>query len=182
MEIKPSVGWQNTSEPKESEIVESYRCSECKKVYVDKLIADKCCEIKYCNCGKKLRPHYLICSKCREKRNYEEANKIKYSKYEIEYLYDENSGEYFYDKENMMDYYADEELDPPSWAYGCYTRNFKINIDLLFENAIDQMHDEFSSEDIRYEKELREFVKKWNDKQTGITYFKDIKTVVLLGE
>ena len=157
-----------------------YRCSRCHKVSTDKNIAERCCKPGKCRvCGKELEPYYLLCESCRNKENYEKAEKIKISDYKIECIFDPNYDKYFRDKEELEDFYeCEENYELPEWVWGCEETPFEIDIDSAIENAEESMYEDF--DDIVDEKELRDFIKVWNNKQTAKAYYPDRKTIVLL--
>lgn len=161
-------------------VIESkiYICLICKKFSYDKNIAKKCCEIKYCGCGEKLTVYSTRCIKCTEKLRDEEANKIDYSDYTGTMFYDKNSDSYFSDREEMLDYYTSEDItNIPFFVYACHEIYFKVNIDNAIESACDKMHYEF--DEIKDEQELIDFVREWNENQTGISYYPDYKNIVV---
>jgi len=159
-----------------------YRCTICNKVSADKDVAEKCCQPGKCRvCGKELKPYYTLCDLCKRKEYYDKANKIKYSDYKLEYLYDEIYDKYFRDYEEMLEYYEENEAEKTlSWAWGCSEYSFKINIDNAIESAEENMYDDF--DDIIDYEELVNFIKEWNDKQTAKAYLPDYKTVIILSE
>jgi hypothetical protein len=163
-----------------SKKIEVYQCSICNKIFFDKEFTDKCCKPGKCNiCGIELKPCHLQCDKCSVKIKYEKANKIKYSDYKLEYLYDDRYDKYFKNYEDLLEFYElNDDNDIPKWAWGCSEYQFKIDIDSALEDAEEKMYEDF--DDIVGVEELYEFIEKWNDKQTAKAYFIDNKTVVLL--
>ena len=150
-------------------------------------------------CGKLNTTDYCNCDLSRAKRkserikgSYEKAKKIKYSEYKTEWLYDENSDEFYKDKEALMDFYydaaygediPDEEIQYPKWAFGCTEIPFVLDIDHALESASEEMHEDFDYDrDLTDVNELYDFIKQWNEKQSAMSYMVDYKTVVLLDE
>lgn len=156
-----------------------YKCSICDNWSYDKNLADKCCEIKQCECGKDTRPHYFECDDCMLKSRYEKAKKIKYSDYSGTWLYDNESERFFIDKEAMEDYYYEDGNvnDMPKWVHACEENVFCINIDRCIENAEEEMYDDF--EDIVDKSDLLLFVEEWNSKQIGKSYDVDCSTIII---
>lgn len=171
-----------------------YECSECKKVFLVKKTADNCCKKKdnTCRvCGCEVNSPWLICHECQDKERFEKAKKVKYSEYPIKWLWDEAMQEFFCDAESLAEKYGEEAYekygtdvgkfpDLPDWTYGCTEIPFRIDIEGAIENAEEEMYEDF--DDIVDEKEMRDFVKAWNEKQTGKSYEIDYSTVVLLNE
>ena len=179
--------------------IKVWKCEKCGKSYLSQEVADNCCKDKkgytcrVCGCDTKL--YFLICDTCCNKERFEKAKKVKYSEYEVGYLWDENQEKYFRDKDELEEKYEEDALeeegafeeelsfDPkaiPTWCYGCTEKPFEINIDGAIENAEEEMYEDFN--DINDEQELRDFVKAWNAKQTGKSYESDYGIVVLLNE
>ena len=75
-------------------------------------------------CGKEVGQYWLICPTCREKERFEKAKKVKYSEYKEGCLWDERTGKYYYDKEDLEEEYHDYAYDKgkkpiyPTWCYG----------------------------------------------------------------
>lgn len=172
--------------------IKAWRCEKCNKSWVDKQVADKCCaenKKTFCSkCGEQAQKGYTICEKCIEEKRYENAKKIKYSDYQEEFLYDENKQEYYSDKEELEEAYYDDACDEkeepiyPNWCYACTHFTFGIDIDNMIEMASEDMYEDFDETDIIDLEELKDFMKKWNKKQTSKTYSADYKTVVMLNE
>jgi len=175
--------------------VDAWKCEKCGKAYLNKAATDDCCrekpETKYtCRvCGCETKEYYLICPRCDNNERFKKAKKVKYSEYKVGYLWDENKDEYFRDKEALEEKYLNDAEDVenegafpeiPTWCYGCTEIPFSIDIDGAIETAVERMYEDFN--DIEDEKGLRDFIKEWNAKQTGMTYESDYKTVVLLNE
>jgi hypothetical protein len=160
--------------------IEVYQCSVCNKISFDKDLADICCKPGKCNiCGKEVKPYYTRCDECYAKIRYEKANKIKYSDYKLEYLYDDRYDKYFRDYEELLEFYElNDDNEIPKWVWGCIEHPFKIDIRSALENAEEQMYEDF--DDIVDAEELHKFIETWNDKQTAKSYSPDYKTVILL--
>lgn len=174
--------------------VKAWKCEKCSSYYFSKTVADDCCKdkpiaIKTCRvCGCVVEGHRVICQICLEQERFAKAKKVKYSEYEVGYLWDEDTDSYFRDKESLEEKYLDDAEDSedklipefPAWCYGCTEIPFHVDIDGAIENALENMYEDFN--DIDDEDGLRDFVKEWNAKQNGMTYETDYKTVVLLNE
>ena len=173
--------------------IKAYQCEKCSKYFLNKAATDDCCKdkpeavIRTCRvCGCAVDSYQLICHICLNQERFAKAKKVKLSEYEVGYLWDETKDEYFRDKEALEDRYDDDADDDgtipeyPTWCYGCTEIPFQVDIDSAIENALENMYEDF--DDIDDEDGLRDFVKEWNAKQSGMTYETDYKTVVLLND
>lgn len=178
-----------------SQEVKAWKCDKCGKAWLNKQFADDCCkekpkeEYKCRVCGCETKPPWGICQLCREKERFEKAKKVKYSEYKIDCLYDETTGKYYADKEELEeDYFNDatdygDEAKYPEWVYGCVVISFRIDIENALERASEDMYEDFDVEkSVVNHKELIDFVKAWNEKQTAKAYSSDYHTAVLLNE
>ena len=177
-----------------SKEIKVWKSEKCGQYFLNKPAADDCCvipvEIKgNCRvCGCEIDKFRTICQTCLNQERFSNAKKVKYSEYEVGYLWDENQEKYFPGKGELEEQYYedvdDEEFrldsEMPTWCYGCTEKPFEIDIDRAIESAEEEMYDDF--DDITDKQELRDFVKKWNAKQSGKSYWMDYKTVVLLNE
>jgi len=117
-----------------SKEIKAYKCSDCNQSYLDKSVADKCCQPKHCeDCGIELSKtwYYTVCSGCKTKREeikelerYNKATKYTFDnvpKESIEYVFSElypyNEG-YFYaddtdiDEHNIKYVYGTKRVSP----------------------------------------------------------------------
>lgn len=165
--------------------VPAYICTDCGTAFSSKDVAEKCCSTKKCDiCGNDLpkKSHYFRCESCRKTARFEKATKIKYSDYKVPMFYDEQSDQYFDSYEDMVEYYENnlcegEELVLPKYVFGCKENIFKINIENAVESAIEDMYDDF--DDIVDLKQLHDFVKEWNQKQTAKSYYQDNNVIII---
>lgn len=153
--------------------------------------------IKTCKyCGKLLPKHTNRCS-CEEYREQETKEKrIKYQevinkakeielKDASEYIYDEESEQYFSDEISFVDYwwelYKEEshycsnfdeyfEKYVPKVLWNCEEIKISMDADSIIENACEELHED-ARDNISDEKELQEFLDKWCEKQTGTTTY-----------
>lgn len=85
-----------------SKEITAYKCSDCGQSYLDKSVADKCCQPKLCeDCGCEIpkNHYYIACAECRTKREekkeldrYNKATKYTFEsapKESIEMIYSE---------------------------------------------------------------------------------------------
>ena len=155
--------------------------------------------IKTCAyCGKPLPKQSIRCD-CEEyKEHEEEENRIKYQKTinkakEIElkdiseYIYDEESEQYFSDKfsfaEHWWELYQEGDHDCfnfdeyfekyiPKVLWNCKEVKMSIDADSIIENACDDLHED-ALDAISYEdkQELQDLLDEWCAKQTGTTTY-----------
>ena len=171
-----------------SKEMEVWKCEKCGLVYVDKMNADSCCkdksEASCCKvCGNTIEKYRTMCDDCLAKERYEKGTKIKYSEYDLEWLYDNNTDRYFSDVDALSDHYDCENLELPKWCYGCDEIPFVVNIDSALENASEEMYEDFDygTEAVDLG-ELIDFIDKWNKKQTAKAYESNYKKIILLNE
>ena len=153
--------------------------------------------IKTCKyCGKLLPKQTNRCS-CDGYREQEaEEKRIKYRdvinkakeielKDASEYIYDEESEQYFCDEFSFVDHWWDlyQEGDHdcsnfdeyfekyiPKVLWNCEEVKILIDAGSIIENACDELHED-ARDNISDEKELQEFLDKWCEKQTGTTTY-----------
>ncbi len=164
----------------------AHQCGKCKKAYADKEVAEKCCTPTYCpKCGVEKPSYYLHCEKCRLENQYAAGNKIAYTDYKIGMMYDEHTNKYYREYEDLLEEYSEEYPDytddqlkevAPKWLFGCEEVKFRIRIDSAIEDAEGEMYEEFDG--VVDREELEQFVQQWNEKQIGVSYYPDYKTVV----
>jgi len=172
-----------------SKEIKAWKCEKCSVAYMDRTVAENCCkeakvEIPTCKiCGDEVEKYRTICDFCLSKERYQNGTKIKYSEYELEWLFDNNTDRYFNDIDALNDYYIDEGLPLPKWCYGCNERPFTIDIDSALENSSEEMYEDFEYDNDAVDiKELIDFIDKWNKKQTASSYEIDHKKIILLNE
>jgi hypothetical protein len=173
----------------DSREVTVYKCSDCKKVYVKKEFADDCCKPYRCEvCGVETPRYRTKCALCAEKIRFGKANKIKYSEYKAQYLWDERTKKYYSDIEEMAEAYAEYDNEEgnsgmPDWCYACTEIPFQVDIEHAIEQAEEDMYEDFEAVHSAVDlKELLDFVEAWNKKQYAKAYVTDYSTVVLLNE
>ena len=176
-----------------SKQVKAWRCEQCGNTYLNKELADNCCDKKLTKkcwvCGKEIKAYRTMCQECYREKLYKEAKKVKYSEYKGEYLWDDVKEEYFSDKVSLRDRYYDDSYDNgkdpvyPEWCFGSIMIPFKVDIDTALSNATEDMYDEFDMErELIDLDELYKFVNAWNEKQSARAYSFDYDIVVLLNE
>ena len=154
--------------------------------------------IRLCEyCGKPLPRARLKCDCEQQIKKDEEEKRVKYQEIiakakEIElkdasyYIYDEQSEQYFSDKDEFVEHWWDCFLNNddedtfqfddyfekyvPKVLWNCEEVKISINADSIIENACGELHED-ARDNISDEKELQEFLDKWCAKQTGTTTY-----------
>ena len=154
-------------------------------------------KIKTCKyCGKPFQRNSNRCD-CNEYKEQEaEEKRIKYQetiekakeielKDTSEYIYDEESEQYFSDEFSFADHWWDlyQEGDHncsnfdeyfekyiPKVLWNCEVVKISMDVDNIIESACDELHED-ARNNISDEKELQEFLDKWCEKQTGATTY-----------
>ena len=160
-----------------------YKCPVCGVAYYDKGVAEKCCVPKFCeDCGVEIKKYLIRCKACGLKRKFERAEKLTPERYSG-WVYSEevdgyNEG-YYADVDELVEYCEDNDVPVPDWVFCCTPYEFKLDIDSALERMTEDAY-EGADDHLVDVKELREFVEKWNAKQSIISYYPDYKRVVVL--
>lgn len=113
-------------------------------------------------------------------KNVKTVKVINYREYEEPYLYDNETGEFFSCVDVMEDYYKDNNLQMPKYAYGVYFVPIQLDLDYILEDACEEHHEDalYSLDGVE---ELREAIDKFNeDNKMSGSYCYDINTIVEL--
>lgn len=171
-----------------SKEIKVWQCEKCGVAYINKSHADDCCkeklEVPRCRvCGIEINQNRTICFDCLEKERYEKGEKIKYSEYDLNWLYDERSERYFSDINDIKEHYEEIDIKLPDWCYGCYEIPFFVDINQALESASEEMYEDFDCDNETVDiKELTDFIDDWNKKQTAKSYYIDYNQIILLNE
>lgn len=149
-------------------------CRECHtgKLYV----------CKYCH--KANKTDYCSCKEAREARDnarFEKAEKLTPDQYDGWVYFDGmgyNEG-YFESLNALIEHCEDEGIEAPGWVYCCTEMSHKLYIDSAIERMLDDAFED-ARDHLVDEKELYDFVDKWNAKQTVTSYYPNYKRVVVL--
>lgn len=162
-------------DPKPPIDVPSFECGECGFTFTRKGAAENCCKEGVCEvCGCGTGSSLTMCDSCRDQKKLDAAAEINPDDHDGP-VYSEEHDKYFEDLGEFIDWAEDqEEKDLPSFLHPCEERGFP-GIDIadavynvcqdLFEDAIDHI--------VGLE-ELDAAVKKFNDKQTMISWEPDM--------
>ena len=155
----------------------------CKECHTGKLYICKYCQkgntSDYCNC-KKAREERTI---KRDISHYEKAEKLFPIQYDG-WVYAEGLGYnegYFESVGDLIEYCEDECISVPDWVYCCTEMNHALNIDSAIDSMLDEAHED-ARDHLKDEKELYDFIEKWNARQNIISYYPDYKRVVVLSD
>lgn len=153
--------------------------------------AIKCCGPRLCTkCGKdmgeKRKVHWLACEDCRrktdaerEKRRFEEAEKIPWEKYEHGFLY--YADKFYDDMDSLLDSY--DEGEEPEYVWACYPVDFTMDAqDIVSSEIENQEHheDAFSEVSDKMLERLQKYLDLWCKKVGVRTWMPDFKKAVLL--
>lgn len=161
--------------------VKAYKCEVCKKAYMGKDDADKCCVPKPCeDCGKELplNYYYTVCDLCRESRKYNKAVKMTLEEYQNQYVMINDRLIDIIDE--IEDW--DEEFERPAYGYGVEECFVKLNADGIIDNLNDQVsfEDEIEMFSEAAKTEICEFCEKWNARNAYQYYEENPKILVLI--
>lgn len=138
------------------------------------------------------RRHQQTCDPCfrarltkrdkeREAAAFEKAERVTPKDYSGPVFWDGggcNDG-FFATGDELEDWCACEEIPLPPYVWTCRTINPSLDFVSLCEQALD---DQYEDCELDAEDELKEFLEKWNAKQTSETWEPNYKRVVILGE
>lgn len=115
-----------------------------------------------------------------ERIKLNEVKVIEYKDYDGEFLYDDNTENFFSCIDTMEDYYKDNNLIMPKYTYGCYFIPFTLDLENFLEYEAQEHHEDIldSLEDVS---ELGKAIEKFNEsnKSNG-SYTEDIRTIIKL--
>ena len=153
--------------------------------------------IKTCKyCGKPLPKHTNRCNCDGYREKESEEKRVKYQeiigkakeielKDASEYIYDEESEQYFSDEFSFVDHWwelyqegdhdcsnFDEYFEKyiPKVLWNCEEVKISMDADSIIENACEELHED-ARDNISDEKELQDFLNKWCEKQSGTTTY-----------
>ncbi|WP_020476219.1 hypothetical protein [Zavarzinella formosa] len=159
-------------------------CTTCKRSHLEKANAEKCCEPSKCKaCDVEVRHYYLYCERHAEGRRLLKAGIVTESP--CDWVYDENGGGcqegYFDSLESFLDWYADEadeETNRPLYVYACKENRWSgIDLGNVLSSELDDHHED-AGDCLVDDKELWDFIKAWNAKQTLVSFDVDYTKVI----
>jgi len=164
--------------------VDCYKCSECKNIWANKKMADKCCTRKHCEDCNTVLPskwYRTVCEPCHEKRVFDRAEKLTPEQWDGWVQSDKigcNEG-YFESVDALIDHCEDEGVDVPEWVFCCTSERHQVDADYALEHMLVDAYEDARSALVD-EDEFYAFIEQWNAKQTVESFFADWKRVVIL--
>lgn len=181
-----------------SDRVIAYACGKCHQVVSLKLntlgilpeayARNHCAEVYYkCSgCGKESKYRMSSCSSCRQKEQFESAEKLSIKDWQDEYIYDSMSDQYFSSLDEFFDYYHDTSSDERPRHVNT-TKQIKwkgIDVSRLYESEFESFSTDgyYEEEHLVDAKGLEQFLKDWSAKQDISVYESNPDKVVLITE
>lgn len=153
-----------------------YECQICRKVYRDRIFAERCCESSHCEyCGIPTAPGWTACRSCAELAKASHATHVSLKEYMGKMIC--AGDDKYMPTEDVEDAIDNEEIPVP-YVWGCDEFPLRLDIESILENELQDHHEDAEFD---HEGELIEFVEAWNAKQTDASYFPN-NTVVVLDE
>lgn len=105
---------------------------------------------------------------------------VDYKDYRMPYIYDEDTDKYFPCVDVMEDFYKDNNMNMPQYAYGCEFVKFELDLDNILDNASDDF-DEDILDRLEGHNALNKAIEEFNKTNEDIgSYYVDYSTVVKL--
>jgi DNA-directed RNA polymerase subunit RPC12/RpoP len=177
-----------------------YACGECGKIYSPAIymapadrahkaareMAENCCKPKACeDCGAELAHNYYmtVCRSCSERRQVRRATAIPdyYGWIQQDGPHGPYGDGYWPDLDEYLQACEDSEVEPEPYVWCCTATRFKLDAGQILEAALEE-HYEDAYEDVIDGEELEEFIKRWNAKQTLVTYYVDHTRLVVIDQ
>lgn len=163
--------------------VQAYQCGKCNKIYNNQYSAEYCCFIYHCDiCNKELDNYHTRCKECREKVNFEKAEKIPLYNYSGHYYsdyYGYNKG-FFKNINDLIEYCEDENIVIPKYVWACDELPVTINADDILYHACQEAY-EGAIDNLKMVDELNQFCNEFNEANNHIiTYYANYEIAILL--
>lgn len=167
-----------------------YYCGECRGIKRHRPDADQCCVPPTCqDCGKPT-PHefYRKCDACcaltkasAETALFARAEKLSEWAGPV-YLGDCGPKDGFFDNlSSLEDWLYDERLPRPSYVWTCHSTPFcQVDYESLIENVSTEAYDDWDTDGISGEAELRAAIEKFNEANADIVTWSPDRTRVLV--
>ena len=161
-----------------SKEIKAYQCEKCGSSYIDKNVADNCCQPRLCeDCGCELpyKWYMTICESCKDKRNFNRGKVLTMDEF-LQSEYKDNmvyyNGEYYIDIDDCLETLWDrEELGGVEYIKATDEYLHELDADSLIEELECNTNCE---DDLYVDKqgvtELEDFLNKWNYKYKLTTY------------
>jgi len=168
-----------------------FRCDKCNKAYMEKEAAEKCCAPKICEyCGAEMPPkyYYTACDFCREKRRYDNADKMSLAEYvdaDPHLPVFTKTGELIMPDDMWVfdDWKSHSDDKRPEYVYGAISRFVKLDAEGIIENLNEQVTFEEDDVEMFSDDALDEiwgFCANWNDRNEYEYYDENWKLVVII--
>lgn len=161
--------------------LKGYMCDECGKIYTDKYMAEICCKQYYCEeCGKPTPKYIMRCDECQKKYIYNKATKMTYEEYIKKYpgypIWDIDRDECYWELEDYIEHIIDETEPPyPICCFGATKERLEIDIENVIDDINIDIEDDYG---IEPDKELINFIDKWNKKNERDIYYCNTNIII----
>lgn len=181
------------------EVVESYRCSSCRRVYLDKDMAERCCVCP--TCGRPSSNGLTECLNCQarhyhlvQEKRWRNATKVNWWEYDGECVWCDAREQFFHDWDwdVMRDEWAESQMDegyntPDERMFDYESMQvfgtYKQPIELDAESCLYTMYD-LLPEDWEWDRasidDLEKLCEKWNRENGTYVYMPDY-SIALVG-
>ena len=177
--------------------VRLFACGECGRCVSPKLflapkdvqmqtarrMAEECCAVKTCtDCGVDMgQTARTICDACHERRILKNATEM-YDANVVVYQYggEGSWGEgYSENIEELFSWCHGYDEPVPAYVHPCEGDPLRLDADNILVNVVDDHHPD-AGDQVVDAQEFRDFVEKWNAKQTCVSYAPDYSKVIVL--
>ena len=118
-----------------------------------------------CACGAECPKSWTACETCRFKKKFDAAVEV-----------DDDGGPYFeFDGDRYYHDLSEAAADGVDWVCPTTVTYPRLDADSIFENLMDQMHEDASPDDLDATKKFRAAVARFNKAQTTASYWMDSK-------
>lgn len=164
----------------------AFYCGKCRIIHREKQLADECCQARICVCGAECERYYTKCPKCvqgerefREHARFEKAEKLTETEWNGPVVMPD-SDQYFASVSDMLDEVDSDDL--PEYVWTCTERPVcELEIGRIIENATDDAYEDFESDSLLGQKELKTALDAFNEANKGnVVWEADHKLVVIL--
>lgn len=171
-----------------------YACADAVAHETARKAAEKCCVPPTCSvCGVEVSRPWTMCAKHREQAKLARAKPVPASEwkdivYHPDLLFGMGEPGYSWSVDDFKDnwaegfcHYEEPQRALPAYCWPCEAQTLRLDPDSLLENAVDDMHEDASSEIVGAD-DLICFIEAWNAKQTCKSWYPDYSRVIVLDE
>ena len=117
-----------------------------------------------------------------ESLNAPNVKAIKLKDYEVDYIYDEKTDNFYPSIDDIVEDYEFRDLPLPRYVYGCKFCPFSLDFDWILEASTEDYDEDIMDRLDGYE-ELEKAIDKFNELNKGEgSYYIDYKTIIDLSE